>query len=668
MFDFIRNNRRFLQVVLLVLVLPSFILFGIQGYSNMGDANNLVSVGQQRISQAELDNAVRNRLEEIKKTLGDKYDSKLYDTPEMHQKVLDGIVNQKVLLAESVRNNVLGSDQKITDFVKAIPGVYENNKYDEEAYKRIVSTRAPNIPAFEAGLKSEMGVQTLYNGVQNTALVSKQLIEQLSIGQERTITAQELLFKAEPLIATLKVDPAALAKFYADNLKRFELPEQAKAEYFVLDATTAAGNIAVAALNDAEIKAAYDAAIKNKRFVTPEERQVAHILIKLDAKASAADIAVAKSKIDALAVQLKQNPAQFAAIAKASSDDTGSAAQNGDLGTFTQEAMSFMGKSFVDTAFATTVNELSAPVKTDYGWHIVQVKAVKAGLVKSYEAVKNELEAELKASRSASKLLDYKKDLLNELGLLQQSASLKSVADKFKLELKTQDTFTPENARQMVQMAQATQQILPSKLFNTKVLDVLFSKDSIDTKNNTGAIEIAKNEWVIARLVDYTAAKAQPLEQVKTKVEALLRQELAVKQAQTDGEAKLKALRTKSDTAVEGLSAAKEFSRQKPNGLSTAAFATVARASAGTLPAWAGVTLPNGDYAVYKVTALGAMPTLDDVKRNAVKQAVNRVYAEQELQSVLTVLKARHNVKLLKKPSAADTVDPLSTADAKKTK
>jgi peptidyl-prolyl cis-trans isomerase D len=653
MFDFIRNNRRFLQVVLLLLVLPSFVLFGIQGYSNINDGAYLASVGQQRISQADLDYAVRNRLEEVKKSVGDKYDAKLYDTPEARQKMLEGIVNQKVLLAESGRSNVMASDSKVLGFIKDLPGVFDGGKYNEEAYKRVIAPRS--MVAFEANTRADMGVQTLFNAVQSTSLVSKQVVEQLTSAQERTITVQELSFKAEKIAATIKLESNDLDKFYAEHIKRFELPEQASVEYITLDATAVG---AIAMPTEAELKQFYDAELKKKRFTVPEERRFSHLLIKLDSAASSDVVASAKAKADTLFAQLQKDPSQFARLAKESSDDVTSAAQGGDLGFFTRESMAVMGKSLVEAAFSANTSQVIPPVKTDYGWHIAVVTAIKAAQVKPYEVVKSDLEAELKGARAITKLLDQKKELANELGLLRSDASLKTLANQFKLEVKTIDGLSHDMARQL-----SSKESQSTKVFNSKVVEALFSKESIDTKNNIGLIEVDKNTWVTARLLSYASAKAQPLEQIKEKVEAQLRHDLAVKQAQVDGEAKLKLLRAKPDMVVEGLSSAQELSRQKPNGLSSSAFASIARASVGTLPTWAGVALPNGNYAVYKITALGAVPKVDDLKRNAIKQALTRAYAEQELQSVLSVLKARHSVKFLKKPSAADTADTVDVAD-----
>jgi peptidyl-prolyl cis-trans isomerase D len=638
MFDIIRNNRRLLQVLLLLLIFPSFALFDIQGYNSTNDG--VATVARQPISQAELDNAIRNQLEQVKQSLGDKYDAKLYDTPQERQRILDGLINQRVLQAEVSRSNLNATDDKLLEFVKTLPQVYENNKFNEDAYKRFVSTRVlnGNTAMFESSLKSDMGVQTLLTSLQSSAITPKYIVNKILTAQERTLTVQSVLFKPNAYISTAKIDATALSKYYTTHFKRFEKPESANIEYITLDSSKQSATEPII-LSDIDLKNYYDSESKKKRFTTPEERQVAHILYKLDTNASVADVNAAKLKADSALIQLKKDPTQFEVLAKQFSEDVGSANQGGDLGVFTQTSMAVMGKPFVDVAFSLKETELSAPVKTDYGWHIIRVSSIKAEQIKPFETVKSKLELELKSSKIASLMIEKKKGLVNALGLLSPSSSLKSVADEFKLELQTINGFN----RGLLSQPN------PSKELTTKVIDVLLAKDSIDSKANTGVVEVSKGVWVVARLLDYTPAKTPPLESIKELVESELRQELALKQAKIEGEAKLVVLRNKPNTAVEGLSLPQSLSRHNRNGLTADAFADLVRVSVTALPAWTGVTLPTGEYALFKVVSVGDTPVMNDAKIANARQTLNRIYGEQEAQSVLAFLKSRHNVKNVKK-------------------
>jgi peptidyl-prolyl cis-trans isomerase D len=644
MFDFIRNNRRFLQFVMLVMILPSFVFFGIQGYNRMGDGDNLASIGQQNISQAEFDNTMRGQLDRYKQMLGGNFDAKQFDTPDARENVLNSLIAQKVVGLEAQRSHLMGSDDKLRDMIKTMPGVVNDGKYDAEAYKRVAASQGfSSTDGYEAKLRTDTGVQALSATLQSGTTVPNALSNALAIAQERSYSVQELLFKPETYADKVKFEPADIEKFYKEKIKQFEVAERAKVEYVVFDTASVAKGITV---SDTDLKAYYE---QNKnRLGQPEERQASHILIKTEAKASDKDVADAKAKATALYEQAKKDPAQFAKLAKENSQDPGSGAQGGDLGFFKREAMV---KPFSDAAFGMKDGEISAPVKSDFGWHVIRLTGIKAANVKSYDAAKNELEAELKTQQASKKFAEQTEQFSNLV--YEQGDNFKAVAEKFKLEIKTIDGVNRASMKQTAPVGAPN-----ANPFNEKLANLLFADDAVKVKKNSEAVEVAKGRLVSARIVDYVAPKTLPLADVKSTVEAQLRQDLARKMAQTEGEAKLKALQAKPNDTVDGLAAAKDVSKVKPDNLSAAALVAVIRASGQPLPAWAGATLNNGQYAVYKVLALGAAPVLDDTKKQAAQNALKRAYAEQETQSIIAVLRDRHNVKLLKKPSAADASRP----------
>ncbi len=644
MFDFIRNNRRFLQFVMLVMILPSFVFFGIQGYNRMGDGDNLASVGQQQVSQAELDNAMRGQLDRVKQMLGPNYDAKLYDTPEARENVLNSLISQKVVTLEAQRDHLLGSDDKMREIIKTLPSVVTDGKFDSEAYKRFAASQGfANTDAFESKLRLDLGTQSLSGALQGATTVPKSLVDRLAIAQERSYSVQEVLFKPESYTDKVKFEAADVEKFYTEKRKQFELPERAKVEYVVFDIASVAKTIVV---SDADLKTYYE---QNKnRLGTPEERQASHILIKTDAKMAEKDVLAAKTKAEGLAALAKKDPTQFAKLAKDNSEDLGSGAQGGDLGYFKRE---MMVKPFSDAAFEMKEGDISAPVKSDFGWHVIRLTGIKAANVKPFEVARQELETELKNQQATKKFAEQNEQFSN--AVYEQGDNFKAVADKFKLEIKTVDGQTRESMKQVARPGAPN-----ANPFNEKLSNALFTGDALKAKKNSEAVETAKGSLVSARIVEYTAAKTLPLADVKGSVEAQLRQDLAKKMAQSEGEAKLKALQAKPTDSADGLAAAKDVSKLKPDSLSPAALAAVVRASSQTLPAWAGASLSNGQYAIYKVLAVGAAPVLDDAKRANAQTALKRAYADQESQSIIAVLRDRHNVKLLKKPAAADAAKP----------
>jgi peptidyl-prolyl cis-trans isomerase D len=646
MFDFIRNNRRFLQFVMLVMILPSFVFFGIQGYNRMGDGDNLATIGQQNISQVEFDNSMRAQLDRYKQMMGASYDAKLFDTPSAREGVLNSLIAQKVVGVQAQRDYLSGSDDRLREIIKTLPGVVVDGRFDAEAYKRFTASQGfASTDGFEAKLRTDIGVQAITGTLQGSTTVSKELVDKLVMAQERSYRVQEFLFKPETYTDKVKFEPSDVEKFYTNQRKQFELPERAKVEYVVFDTASVAKGVIV---SEADLKAYYES--NQARLGTPEERQAAHILIKTDPKANDKEVLDAKVKAEILAAQLKKDPSQFAKLAKENSQDAGSATQGGDLGYFKRDAMV---KPFSDAAFSMKEGEISAPVKSDFGWHIIRLIGIKAANVKPFDAVKSELEVELKNQQASKKFAEQSEQFSNLV--YEQGDSFKAVADKFKLEIKTVEGMTRAAMAQSPRVG-----VTNANPFNEKLANALFSDDAIKSKKNSEATETSKGVLVSARIVDYVASKTLPLTEVKTSVEAQLRQELAKKMTQSEGERKLKALQATPTELLDGLGAAKEVSKLKPDNLSMAALSAIVRASA-TLPAWAGATLANGQYAIYKVLAVGPVPVIDDAKRTGVQTALKRAYAEQEAQSILNVLRDRHSVKVLKSPAAIDSAKTTAT-------
>lgn len=643
MFDFIRNNRRFLQFVLLVMILPSFVFFGIQGYDRLGDGDQLASIGQQNVSQAELDNGMRTQLERIKQQFGGQVDTQMFDTPEARQSMLDRLINQKVLAAQAQQANLSASDSKLREILTTVPGVFQEGKVDMESYKRFAASQGLSIEGFEARLRSDIAIQQTTSALSSSALTSTALANHLAQEQTRLRTVQALTLSPQAYASAAKADPVAVKAFYESNKKQFEVAERAKFEYVVFDTASVAQSIVISA---DDIASYYE---QNKgRFGAPEERRASHILVKLDKTASAEQVETAKLKAAALEARVRKDPAQFGKVAAESSDDPGSKNQAGDLGFFRREAMV---KPFSDAAYSLKEGEISAPVRSDFGWHVIRLTGLKASKVKSLSEVSKELEAEIKTQQAAKKFAEQSELFAN--AVYEQGDSFKAAVDKFKLTVKTADGMTRD--------AMKAPKASPAEtVFNEKLAAALFSEDSVKGRKNTEAVEVAKGRLVSARLLDYVPAKTLAFEDVKATVEGQVVQAEMIKLAKQDGESKLKALQANPSGDAPGLEVvSKQISRSKSENLPPAALKAILKADTRQLPAWVGAELPNGQYALYKVTAVAADVAIDDAQRKQAESTVRRAYSDAELQAAIAVMRDRIGVKLLKKPASSDSAKSL---------
>lgn len=628
MFDFIRTHQRLMQLVLLLLIFPSFVFFGLEGYSRIrDDGNAIATVAGQPITQQEWDDAHRRQLDRMREMFGGKLDPKAFDTPEAKQGILEGLIAQRALAAEVVHSRLTTSDQALQQSIMGMEGLTTpDGKFDNDTYKALLAAQNMTPAIFEERLRQDLAVQQLNAAVQTTAFAPKTVASRISDINDQQRDVQQQLFKNADYVAQVKVTDAMLKDFYAKNGALFAVPEQAKAEYVVLDSATIAAQVNV---SDDEIKSYYES--NKQRFTVDEQRRASHILIAVNKSASDADKAAAKAKAEKLLAELKKSPSSFAKLAKENSQDPGSAEKGGDLGFFGHKAMV---KPFEDAVYKLKEGEISDLVQSDFGYHIIQLTGIKPGSIKPLEEVKPELTAEIKKQLASRKFSDSAELFRNTVE--DQSDSLKPVADKLKLKIETIEHIG----------RQPNPTLAPNLPYNDpKFLEALFSDDTVKNKRNTLAIQIGPNTLIAGRVVEYKPAAQKPFEEVQATVRERVVQQEAAKLAKQAGEARLTALKTKDDAA--GFGETKQISRIKNEGMDFVAFGAVMKADVSKLPAYASAETPQG-FAVYRIAKVAQPATLDAARRKNEAQQIGNGIGAQETYAYLEMLKQKAKVKILK--------------------
>jgi peptidyl-prolyl cis-trans isomerase D len=635
MFEFIRTHQRLMQFVLLLFIFPSFAFFGLESYTRMSDGDNAVAkVAGKSITQQELDAAQREQMERFRQMFGAQFDPKMLDTPEAKQDILENLIAQRVLAEEAVRNKLSISDQTLQQTIIEVPGlVGEDGKFDHERYKTLLAAQGMTPTMYEARLRQDLAQQQVNSAIQSSAFAPKAVATRLSELNDQERQMQELLFKASDYASQVKVTDEMLKAYYDKSGSEFQTPEQINAEYVVLDSGALERQVTV---SDADIKAYYDQ--NAKRYTVDEQRRASHILIAAGTGASDADKAAAKAKAEKLLAQLRNNPGDFAKLAKENSEDPGSAERGGDLDFFSK---GMMVKPFEDAVYQLKQGEISNVVQSDFGFHIIQLTATKPATVKTLDEAKTEIVAEIKQQQAARKYSEMADTFNNTV--YEQSDSLKPVADKLNLKIESVSNLT----------RQPNPAVAPNAAYNNqKFLTALFSDEAVKNKRNTEAIEVVPNTLVAGRVVEHKPAAKRPFEEVKAIVRERVTQIEAMNLAKKAGEAKLAELKAKDSAA--GFSDVKTISRAKSQGVNPAVFTAAMKADASKLPAYTGVELPGQGFSVLRVVKVSQPATVDAAKRQAEQQQVASALAQQEMIAYIDMLKQKAKVKILK-PAATET-------------
>lgn len=579
MFDFIRKHTKVTMGLLFLLIVPSFVLFGLGDYSRNRQSSTVVArVDGQDIVQSEWDLAHQNEVRQIRASMP-TIDAKLLDSPEARYGALERLVRDRVLAAAAAKSKLVVPDQKLQRLYaedKAIAAFrLADGKFDRAGF---LSQTGLTPEAYEAGLRADLAGRQVMLGIAGTGFSSRSAADAALNAFFEKREVQVALFNTADHAAKVNPSDAELAEFYKGNQALFQAPEQASIEYVLLDLEAVKKSITV---NDQELKTYYEQ--YTQQLAGNEERRASHILIESPASAPAADRQKAKAKAEQLLAAVKKTPDSFAELARKNSQDTGSAPAGGDLDFFARKAMV---KPFADAVFSMKTGDISEVVETEFGYHIIKLTDVKRPKQRSYEEMKPTLETELKQQQAQKKFAEAAETFTN--AVYEQPDSLRPIAERLKLEVKTAGKLTRNPA------AGAT-----GVLADPKFLNALFAPDAVEKKRNTEALEVGSSQLVSGRITDYTPARVLPLAEVKDRVREHLQQQRGAELARKDGAEKLAAW--KANPAAATLPAAVVVSRDQTQRLPEPVVNATLSADASALPALVGVELATQGYAIVKV-------------------------------------------------------------------
>jgi peptidyl-prolyl cis-trans isomerase D len=625
MFDFVRKHTKVMMFLMFLMIIPAFVLVGVDGYSNMkagGDA--VATVGNHNITQGEWDAAHKNEVDRIR-TSRPEVDVKLLDSAEARYATLERLVRERVLIEAVQDTHLSTTDARLARELQQSPTIAAlrtpDGKLDIERYKQLAASQGLTPEGFEANVRSQLSMQQVEAGVLATAFSPVALAEvSLNAFYERR-EAQITRFNTADYIGKVNPSEAEIETYYKANPTLFQAPEAASIEYVVLDLDTIKKSIV---LNEADVKTYYEQNVD--RLSGKEERRASHILINAPKEMAADERKNARAKADALLEQVRKAPDSFADAARKNSQDPGSAANGGDLDFFGRGAMV---KPFEDAAFALKKGDISDVVESDFGFHIIKLTDVKAPKQRSFDELRASIEADLKTQQAQRKFAETAEAFTN--GVYEQSDSLKPVADKLKLEIKT----VADLQRKEIPGAKGV-------LANPKFLAAVFSADSLEKKRNTEAVEVGPNQLAAARVIQYAAARTRPLTEVQASVKSRLLFSQAAAMAKKEGEDKLAAWKA---TAPENLPAPVVVTREGAQTVPAPLLDAVLQADTSTLPVWLGADLGTQGYAVVRINKVTPRnPSPKEVAEQERKQYAQWV-AGAENQAYYKMLSQRYKAQ-----------------------
>ena len=628
-----KSKGLFARIVLGIVIL-SFALFGVETYQSAGGkAIILAEVGDSTVFMQDFETEYKRQQTRMREA-GER-NPKVLNGAELKNAVLDSFINERLLLTQAHNLGYRANDAAILAFIQANPGFQVNGKFSEELFQRVLDNQRMSLKQYLAGFAQEQLTQELLVSQAQSTIVSRALAERMAgiLSEQRDVS--KVILSAATFATQAKIEPAQIQAYYDAHPELTRVPEQARVEYVVFSAENLLSQMQV---SEADAKAYFTSHIA--QYTDPESREVAHILLRVTADAKPAERQAAQDKAQKLLQQVQNNPATFGELAKQNSQDPLTAANGGSLG-LNQRGSIF--KQVEDAAFSMKAGDIRGPIETPAGYHIVLLKRVVEGKQRDFDTVKDQVTEAAKRELALRKF-NSEVEPFGDV-VYSKHDSLKPAAEKYKLEIQTSDWMGRQGPAQ-------------GQLKNERLLNAIFSNEATQNKRNTEAIEVSSNTLVAARILDYKAAGNKPLAAVKDEIESRLRKEQANALVAKQGQVLVAELQQGKTPNSLSFSTPAKIGREDlaKSGMDLASMEAVYRLSVKKLPAYTGVSLSNGDYAIYKLSAV----TLNDQLRQKTLQllpySVGQMQSQHIAQAYIESLRSDNKLKIKQ-----DLLDKLGT-------
>lgn len=490
---------------------------------------------KDEISVDQFKSAFERARQSEREAAGENFDPRRFETIERKLEVLEVLIDQRVMKLSTDQAGLVVGDAELAEALRTQPAFQVDGQFNAQRYRLLLaSSRPPLTPKqYDEQLREELQQTLLPERLRASSFVTSAEGKRLIglYGEQRDVSYIAL---PAPAADTTPLTPAEIAEWYKTHQNEYRAPEQVTLEYIEID-----GNAlpVPAAPTEQALRERYEQ--EKARFVEPDQRLTSHILVKLDAAADAAAQKAAQAKAEKLLAQARAPGADFAALARANSEDEGSKDSGGDLGWVQKGAMV---KAFEDAVFAMNSGEIRGPVKSEFGYHIIQVREIKNGRAVPFEDARPQLEqlvAETARERAYNDITGVATDKA-----IENPTSLKSVADAVKLPVQRVGPFSRGQGGSGIAA-------------NPQVQRRAFSDDLKQDRTVSNPIEIGENRSVLIRVVDYSPERVQPLAQVGAQVAAAIRADRARKAAEAEADALL--ARMKAGETLEAVAASRQL-------------------------------------------------------------------------------------------------------------
>ncbi len=534
MLQSIRSNVQgtMAKIIVAIIVVP-FAIFGIESLVQGGGDVPAATVNGEKIGQGELQRAIRQQQQRLLATMGENIDPSVLDESRLQQPVLENLITQELLSQQAHKLGFGISNAGVDQLLTSLPQFQqEDGQFSSERYLAVLRESGFAPVDFKARVREDLLIDQLYSGLALSEFITPAELARVVALSRQQRSFDYIVVPVAKDLSGVTVTDSDIEAYYQANTSAFMQPERVKLEYVELKASDF-----VKPVDEAAIVAEYEREKQNAG--SGIERHAAHILIEIggDRDEAAAQALAAKVKGELEA------GADFTALAARYSDDFGTKQSGGDLGISGGETFP---QPFEQALAALQPGQVSEPVRTDAGLHLIKLVDQRVETFPPLEQRRTEISERLAAQVAQPELLKAIEHLRD---LVFNADGLKQPAREMKLEVRSTDWLARDNSDSMFS--------------NPRLIGAAFTNEVLKERNNSDAIELAPDHFVVLRVADHAEAAPRPLAEIRAEVETLLKRERAVAQAHTRAEALKQELAGGAELAAVAAKAGLELKQAK---------------------------------------------------------------------------------------------------------
>ena len=581
--------------------------------------NDAAKVNGEEISQNELSQAVDMQRRQLMQQLGKDFDASLLDEKMLRESALKGLIDRKLLLQGAENSKFAFSEAALDQVILQTPEFQVDGKFSPERFDQVIRQLGYSRMQFRQMLAQEMLIGQLRAGLAGSGFVTDAQVLAFARLEKQTRDMATLNVKVDP--AAVKLTDDEVKAYYDEHAKEFMTPDQVVIDYLELKKSSFFDQVAV---KDEDLQAAYQKEIAN----LSEQRRAAHILIEVNDKVTEAQ---AKAKIEEIQARLAKGE-KFEALAKEFSQDPGSANNGGDLG--------YAGPGVYDPAFETALyalskDQVSGPVRTDFGFHLIKLLGVEAPEVPTLASLKDKLTRELKTQQVEQRFVEATKQLEDSSF---ESSDLAQPAQDLKLTVHTSKPFGREGGEGVAA--------------SRAVVTAAFSPEVLDEGANSTAIELDPETVIVLRAKEHLKPAQLPLEAVNTSIRAQLAKEHASSAAKTKADELIASLRdgkTPLNKAIDGqnwkVTQAVTRAQEGIDPTVLQALFRMPKPAAKDKPTFSSVTLADGNLVIVQLNGVNEAAAPTDEEKAQYRRFLASRIGQQDFAAYRKLLESQAEIK-----------------------